>query len=87
MSQVTSTFGKTGLHVHTNPKDHEAVLAFLHRFANRRTLLRAIQGICAFVVTITLLSTLVVFADGMRWLSDPVRWSISCGVYLVAFMV
>ena len=87
MSQVTSTFGKTGLHVHTNPKDHEAVRAFLHRFANRWTLLRAIQGICAFVVTITLLSTLVVFADGMRWLSDPIRWSISCGVYLTALMV
>lgn len=87
MSQVASTLGKTGLHVPTNPKDHEAVLAFLHRFANRRTLLRGIQGICAFVVTITLLSIPVVFADSMRWLSDPVRWSISCGVYLIAMTV
>ena len=87
MSQVTSTFRKTGIHVQTNAKDHEAVLAFLHRFANRRTLLRGIQGICAFVLTITLLSMLVVIADSMRWLSDPVRWSISCGVYLIAMMV
>ena len=87
MSQVTSTFGKSGLHVHTSPKDNETVHAFLHRFANRRTLLRGIQGLCSLVVTITLLSMLVVFADSMRWLSDPVRWSISCSVYLIAMIV
>ena len=87
MSQVASTLGKTGRQVHANSKDHEAVRAFLHRFANRRTLLCGIQGICAFVVTITLLSMLVVLVDSLRWLSDPARWSISCCAYLIAMMV